>query len=75
MNLRGCFGPYPLLIVNNKEVNFEKDFNFFKMGIPFGSKVEFNDSINQIEVEVIDEQRVKYNGNEYELIDLGSVQK
>jgi hypothetical protein len=41
------------------------NFNFLEMGIPIGSKITLNDSDNPVEVEVIDERKVRYNGTDY----------
>jgi hypothetical protein len=47
-------------------------FNFIEMGIPIGSKIVFFDPDNPVEVEVIAERRVKYNGYEHTLTALSS---
>ncbi len=47
-------------------------FNFVEMGIPIGSKIVFYDPENPIEAEVIEEKKVRYNGNDYKLTALTS---
>ena len=47
-------------------------FNFVEMGIPIGSIIVFNDSENPVEAEVIEERKVRHNGNEYKLTALTS---
>jgi len=47
-------------------------FNFVEMGIPIGSKITLNDSDNPVEVEVIEERKVRYNGTDYWLSTLTS---
>jgi len=42
-------------------------FNFVEMGIPIGSIITLNDSDNPVEVEVIEERKVRYNGTDYRL--------
>ena len=42
------------------------------MGIPIGSKIVFYDPENPIEAEVIEEKKVRYNGNDYKLTALTS---
>jgi len=41
------------------------NFNFLEMGIPIGSKITLNDPDNPVEVDVIDERKVRYNGADY----------
>jgi len=57
------------------------NFNFLEMGIPIGSKITLNDFDNPVEVEVIGERKVRYNGADYwlstltcELLNISHVQ-